>query len=333
MKIKLFFQFGSMLLALLMFSSCEKSIQELDQSEELFLKSGSKDNAEIKYRLVVESGLSNGYFRSYHYNDKGLVDEFHISRPNEFSWSATMEYDENNIMSKARFYITPEEFYDIVLTYENDKLVKETWYYPGTMDVFDYYINTYNNEGQLVKRDEPLFELYTLFYYYDDGNFKGNEIFYQGNLYVGYEFEYSKKIKNPFATVTGLPVTLFILDDLTVPYWGTTFKQYINDENGNQVVLSEMKFEDTEIKTGPHHYPIYIKSYDFVNDIWTETVWEYENYARKRESGDNPPINASIGLNSNFAAPDHFKLKGEALKQELKKMRIKHEIENRAVTK
>lgn len=160
MRKKLFFQFGSMLLALIMVTSCEKQNMEPDQSDDVFLKSGSKHKGEMKYRLLVDSGLSDGFIQSYHYNYKGLADEFHLSKPDLYSYSAMMEYNEKNLMSKARAYVGAD-YYDLVFTYDNDKLVKETWYFPGTMDVYDNYVNTYNDKGQLIKRDDPPYEVYT----------------------------------------------------------------------------------------------------------------------------------------------------------------------------
>ena len=338
MKTKLFIQFGSMLLAMIMFTNCEKPIQELDQSDEVFLKSGSKNNAAIKYRLLVDSGLNDGFIRSYQYNDKGLADEFHMSQGDSYSFSATMKYNKNNLMSKAKASIrfepnVPEREFDLVFTYHNDKLVKETWYYPGTKDVYDYYINTYNKNGQLIKRDNPPVEQYCLFHYDNAGNCKIIEIYnYDKTLYVGYKMEYSRKYKNPFASVTGLPVTWFFTDDLTGPYMSTGIKQYINDENGNRVVTYQWKSEETEIKTGPHHYPIYQNSRDVISDTWSAQVWKYESYNRKRESDHHHHKGASIGQKSSSAAPGHYKFKEETFRQKMKKMGIKHENENRAVT-
>jgi hypothetical protein len=315
---------GILLLALTIVSSCKKENQEqLDQSGESALKKGSFNNDKHGCRLVADSGLSDGFLQTYHYNNKGLADKFHISRPAQFDFSATMEYNSSNLMSKAKFTYGDGVFYDIVFTYDKNKLVKETWYTQDTKEIVDGYINTYNKKGQLVKRDEPLYELYCIFKYDAIGNVKSADLFfYDGTLYYGYEYSYSGPIRNPIASVKGLPSSVFFTDDCTTPYRFTGLKSYYNDELGNRVVDFNWESAETEIKTGPENYPVYQNSRDVISDTWTDQTWTYENCSGN--CGWTHPKDAFSGRKANMNSPYSFRFGHENLKQKEKRMNQRH---------
>ncbi len=282
MKKNFFSQIGLLLLAVIMVTGCQKQFPEPETPDDAFLKSGSNANVENKYRLLVDKGLSDGFLQWYHYNENGLADEFHIFKPDIIDWWATMEYDNRNIMSKARFFYSTDDFYDIVFTWEKNQLVKETWFVPGTENIADYIVNSYNGKGQLVKKDDPPYELYTIFQYDAVGNCSGWKIFdYQDNLYYAVDFSYSGPVKNPFTSVTGWPISLFFLDDISSPNRFTGVKGYYHDENGNQIVDYQWNSAETEIRTGFQNYPVYQNSRDEVNGDWTDQTWTYEMGAGK----------------------------------------------------
>lgn len=315
MKNAVFFRVGLMLFALIMFTSCLDQIMELVPSNDALLKSGSKGNVENKIRLLENKGLSDGFLYGYRYNEMGLANSMYLSKPEEFNVWATMEYDDINQMSKARFYYSEEVFYDIVLAWENGKLVKETWYVPDTEDVVDYYVNFYNKKGQLIKRDNPPYDFYTLFQYDNKGNLKSIEyIDYDGNFFYGIEFSYSKPVKNPFTAIPGMPVSIFFADwHESSPDRFTGLKYYYHDENGNQVVDFNWESAETEIRTGIGHYAVYQNSRDIISDMWTDQTWTYENSRGKSESQNKLANSGEIHGNSTNPKFYKFKHKSEKL--------------------
>jgi len=318
MKKEVFFRVGLMLFTLIMITSC------LDQHQVMELISGSKGNIENKIRLLENKGLSDGFLYGYGYNEMGLADSYYQFKPELYNFWATMEYDNNNQMSKARFYYSEEEFYDIVLTWEKDKLVKETWYVPETEDIVDYYVNFYNKKGQLIKRDNPPYEFYALSLYDNKGNVKSIEfIGYDGNFIYGLEFSYSKPVKNPETAIPGLPISIFFADwNNSSPDRFTGYKTYSHDENGNQVVDFNWESAETEIKTGIGHYPIYQNSRDVISDMWTDQTWTYENSRGKSESQNKL---ASSGENiGNMTNPKFYKLKHKSEKLNKREILFRH---------
>jgi hypothetical protein len=314
---------GILLLALTIVTGCQKETPELqDQASDPTLKSSSYNKDKHGCRLVADSGLSDGFLLTYHYNDKGLADEYHVSKPDQFNFSATMEYDNRNLMTKAIFTYGDGVFYDIVFTYDKNRIVTETWYTQDTKEIVDGYVNTYNKKGQLVKRDEPVYEIYCLFKYDAIGNVVSGELFFKdGTFWYGTEYAYSGPIKNPFASVAGLPSSVFYTDDCTTPNRFTGLKSYHNDEFGNRVVAFNWESAETEIKTGPENYPVYQNSRDLISDTWTDQIWRYENCSD--HCGWTHPKNAVTGRKANINSPYSFRFNSEIMKQKMKDLKQK----------
>ena len=218
-------------LLVIFLSACQKQLDSKDgKGNAAVSKAGNNANLENRCRLLSNNGLSDGFLQAYHYNTDGLADEMHLSKPGEFSYRATMSYGSRNEITNARFYYDAATFYDIVFEYEKDKIITETWYEPGTNIAVDGYINSYNARGQLVKRDEPLYEVYCLFHYDAANNPVKIEFFdYGNNLVYGVGFSYSRPVKNPFRSVTGLPESIFFTEAIEGPNRFTGLKYYFPD--------------------------------------------------------------------------------------------------------
>ena len=321
MKKTLSFRQVLVVTALISVISCKNEFQDLNAIDEAALKSA---NVENKIRLLEDKGLSDGFLQGYRYNELGLADEYYLSKTGQYNFWATMEYDSNKRMSKARFYYDADIYFDIVFTYEKDKLVKETWYVPGTEEVVDYYINTYNNKGQLVRRDEPPFQLRSEFQYDNVGNLTVMELIWDdGSLLYGMECSFSGPLKNPFASVTGLPVAIIWADDNnSSPNRFTGLKYYYNDEDGNKVIDFNWESDETIINIGSQHYPIYQNSLDVISDTWADQTWTYEKSAGKSASSHNW-VN-SVAQNPASTDVEYYKLKLKALKQNVRVLQLKH---------
>lgn len=320
MKKEVFSRIGLVLLAIFVITSCQDQVLEPELSDDALLKSGSKGKVENKIRLLENKGLSDGFLQGYRYNEMGLADSFYLSKPGLYNFWATMEYDNNNRMSKARFYYSEEEFYDIVLTWEKDKLVKETWFVPGTENVVDYYENIYNKKGQLIKRDNPPWNWYSLFYYDNIGNLTKTEInFDDGSLYFAIEFSYSTHVKNPFTAVPGMPVSIFFVEWNEIsPNRFTGLKGY----DGNNEVYYHWESAETAIKAGVGHYAVYQNSWDVVSEDWVDQTWTYEKSNGKSEAHHN--WESHSGHKAKSTNPDYYKLKHKSSKQNRKGIIFRH---------
>ena len=279
MKKNLFLLFGSVLLML--FIGCKKQPQEsANKATDVKSKTGNNANLVNHCRLLVNEGLSDGFIQAYRYNEAGLANEYKLFLPGIYDFKATIVYGNRGEVTNARFYYTPDVFYDIVFTYDKGKIITEIWYVPGTTTRVDGYTNSYNKLGQLVNRDNPDYNLFVIFYYDAQGNPVDTKIFdNDGNFLVGYEQEYTKPIKNPFLAVPGIPESIFFASAMEGPQRFTGLKQYFNDEQGNPVVFFDWKSAETKLIAGDRNLAAYQNSKDDISGTYTEQTWTYENCA------------------------------------------------------
>src|SRR6266571_3093364 len=135
----------------------------------------------------------------YTYNSEGLVDSFKDDFFGNVYVYATMQYDKNGRVVTGGISYDGQIYDHVVFEYDKDKIAKETYYEAGTSNVNDLAINAYNNKGQLIRREDPIYDLYTTFEYDAVGNNTKNELRYLSNNFLVDRriFHYNKQIKNP----------------------------------------------------------------------------------------------------------------------------------------
>src|SRR5215210_4180114 len=107
----------------------------------------------------------NNMSEFFHYNSDGLADHWRANNTggNPFTASATMEYNDRKILSRAKFFESETTYFDIAFEYSNGKIVKETWYKGGTNSVARVFTNIYDERGFMVRRDDPDEGYYVIF--------------------------------------------------------------------------------------------------------------------------------------------------------------------------
>jgi hypothetical protein len=65
----------------------------------------------------------------------------------------TIEYDQNNHVSKIKYYDADVFLYTIIPVYKWGRITEELWYYGDTQDLYDKFQNTYNIIGRIVRRE------------------------------------------------------------------------------------------------------------------------------------------------------------------------------------
>ena len=133
MKKNLLTACSTLLFFLLLFTSCIKEIFEKDTC-----------------LLVRWQGLDDGYLRTLHYNDRGLLDQWKETAPLYSSDQlSTFEYDNNKRVSKLKFYDQNKLLSTVIPVYKNGHITEELWYIANTETLDDTVVNTYNANGRL----------------------------------------------------------------------------------------------------------------------------------------------------------------------------------------
>lgn len=148
------------------FISCERSndfTTNPTDANKVFERNTKSNAATEKCRLTF-TNYGDGYFTdTYQYNAQGLVSDFNEVVFGNVYAHATMQYDKSGRMVKGIYTYDNITYYDVVFEYEKNRIVREIGYEPGTTNITDITINTYNKKGEIIKRDDPVFELYTTF--------------------------------------------------------------------------------------------------------------------------------------------------------------------------
>jgi hypothetical protein len=208
------------------------------------------------------------------------MSDYYSNEFGELLWKSTTWYDSKGNQSAGSFSYADGTTYDIVFEYENGRVVKETWYETGTNVVVDYMVNTYNQKGQIIKRDDPPYEIYTLYGYDTQGNVLYSDIrSSDGTPDARWEYTYDKPIKNPSKAIPGLNnYAWWYVNDMFSPtkFWSASL--FVNDGAGNYVKLFGEDPSKTQVAVGAQNYATNQFTYDDVTgDLSNEQYWEFEN--------------------------------------------------------
>jgi antitoxin component YwqK of YwqJK toxin-antitoxin module len=297
MKKKLISLSTALLLALLSFTGCQKEIEEeqnIDPETESLSK-GDNGGDKNECRLTNFTFTYGEY--NYHYNNRGLCDEWDISDYGLFK----QEYNSRGRLSTSRLYVEGSLINTIRFFYENDKVVREVWYNGNTSEIGDEIFYTYNRKGKMVKLESFLNDYYTIATFTPQGNTSSWKFFIGGSpFYEGY-LKHTRPIKNPYLSVHGIEHGFpFVNPSYNSDEWfAAAEKIIIFDENGDPVVLHDYDASQTIWQRGQQNYPLSATYYDLISGTWHPYTFEYENCGR---SGGNDDFNAGIAQPSSSAS-------------------------------
>ncbi|MGZ8540675.1 MAG: hypothetical protein ACXWV6_08515 [Chitinophagaceae bacterium] len=301
MKKNLFITGSILLLGLLLIPGCQKEIEEKitatsDNSEAELQSRGSHDrsnNNQCQFtHLIVE-----GFEHVYHYNSKGLADEWHIDYGDGVYHDVfTMEYDKNSRLIKAWYHYDGAWVATIDFVWKGKLITDEHWDYSGF--IFDV-INIYNKKDQMIKR-ELSYGHSAAIQFSPNGNTPKVDIFLNGELASRAEYTYYRPNKNPFLAIRGIPYGFPFVAMIFSQWWETSDKTTAY-ENGVPTVLWDYDPAETKIQFGFQNYPSLITYYDRISNSVFTYGFEFQNCGRGSNHNDHSRTANSHPLQSGKA--------------------------------
>lgn len=286
---------GPVLLAVLLVSSCQKSTIEKpsaikESTEEAARKS---PNASQKNRCQLTYGVdANSYPNWFHYNDKGLADEWRIDFGDGIPDVYTMKYDKWNRLIHADEHIDGILFSTIDFVWTGNNITKEYWNQDGFL--FDV-VNTYDKKGQMITR-EASYGYRGEMEYSRNGNIDRYFVYYLDELISFDILTYNQPNKNPFLAIQGIPYSFPYVSNLWGK-WHETSDIYTIYDNGTPIVILDTDPAQTVMQLTRRNYLSSVTFFDRVSQSFVTRNFEYENC----EQNDH---HRSTGAASSLPAPN-----------------------------
>ena len=277
---------SSFLLVILFVMGCQKQINVKPanagmQSESI--ENDDRDGNECRLVFVGNNDPTGNYDFKFHYNYKGLADQWDIENDGLF----TQEYDEQRKLKKSTFILNGQVSYTIGFSYKGNKVVKETFYIGTGTDVWDEDFFSYNAQGKIIKVQSFMDDWVALTTYTPEGNISSSQYSFGSTPVYSAFFKYNRHFKNPYLAVPGIdnafpfyaPAELFSSKWL---FAGITQEAY--DENGNPYLTIEFDPSKTVWQAGPRNYPSSVTCFDLLSAGWFTTPYEFENCGEGRDN-------------------------------------------------
>jgi hypothetical protein len=317
---KFFFIHVTMFFALLIvFSSCQKSITESSTEAETKVP-----DASLKNKCQLTAMNLEGFNNRFHYNTKGLADEWKIEYGDGIYHDVyTLSYDNNNHLSRALYHYDGllQAIIDFVWT--GNRLTTERWDYSG----FPFEVeNIYDVKGQIIRR-EISYGFTAVNQYSPNGNILVRDILIGDELIHRGQYTYNQPNKNPFLAIQGLPYGFpFITFDFS-PWWETSEKITEYSAGSPFVTLDEDPAQ-TVMHIGFQNYPAAVDHFDLVTNSLVLFSFEYQNCGPQgnQPTRINSPSASQPSLRSNTNANKLSLIKmgpPDAVKKQLEQLRKK----------
>ena len=260
----------------------------------------------------------------FHYNDKGLADEWKIDYNNGYVENYELEYDKFNRLIEATAYdASGNKIIITSFTYTGNRLTKQSW----TDILFGTTRETlfsYNSKGQIVREDgsDDTHEFQT----YDNmGNCTRSDYYIGSDLYFSDIYEFDSEVRNPLLTVSGVD---FMFPYLGVGYfnklWFSRNLSIIYDIDGNPYVINDLRASKTDFNTGFQNFPVAVNYYDETSASAFDFTFGYScNGNNNNISDQNPSQRNTVATNKTFAhvGPMLNSGSGKSIKQQLQELR------------
>lgn len=262
----------------------ETLTNENDLNGSAFLK--SKDDSKDKCRLVYSDYADGLYTETYSYNSKGLVKEVKLGSLGSFYFYATMQYDRKDRIVTGSASFDGINYYEMSFEYQNDRIIREITYEPGTTNIIEVVTNTYNHKGQMVRREDPVYDFYATFEYDREGNNTISDLRYLSNNYLILRVvnHYKKHIKSPYTARPGITQSWWYSNDVTSPLVPTERDEYWGDGEGGEFLAFDEDPAKTIINPTAQNLTANRLTFDNISGNEIYQYWEYENCGRKNES-------------------------------------------------
>jgi len=274
MKKNLFFTLAITLCTIVLLQGCKKQMapssadSDSDFSSSFFHKSNCQ---------LVHLEWFNAFVWDFHYNNKGLADQWKIDIGDGFPQFYTMEYDRfNRLVRTHDSYTINGTIYTDLFTYSGNRLARHTWTNNITPDQGDVRF-TYNGKGEIVREDDPVNDLHNYLFYDRFGNCTRSDYYAGSDLYFSDNYTFNFPIENPCLTVRGVDIMFpYSGTGLWNKWWFTSNKGILYD-NGTPIVANDYDPRKTIMKTGFQHHLVSADYFDNVTQAAAPISFGYDN--------------------------------------------------------
>jgi hypothetical protein len=297
----IFFKLLIILLAsTLLILSCQKETKQSSENNPQSFASPVNANS---CRMTVNDWPTAAKWE-FHYNDKGLADEWIIDygfglppHTNE------MTYDDNNrLIRSEEFYFGST--YEYLFYYTGNKLTRLTRInVDNPADAVDVtYI--YNSKGQNTRQDEVVYDSHVIMEYDNIGNCTRTDIYFGTELVYSDNYTFNIPSRNPRAAVPGVTTGFLAYGTagMTDKWWFSSNRTEIYDPSG-MFLFNDYDPAQTTMVTGNHNYPSSATYYDRVIEDNITITFDYENCngdgsnSKMGNTQNNPPQGTKTAIN------------------------------------
>lgn len=263
------------LLLLVLISGCRKDLPaEPDPSSQPAENAGAEGR--FNHCRLISDDRDGSSGDAFHYNNRGLVDQWKQDYYDGFPDVYTFTYDIFGRLKTGHGVFGNGFAIDITYQYQGTRLVKETVYAAGTTNKLNEIATSYNFLGQVIKRGSTMYDEYCTFAYNIFGNNTLVNYYVDGALWLKEEFTYRKKNRNPLLSLEGMPFVVFRYDFVFSNWWETSDKFTIYEE-GVPTVTVEYDPNSAVMDIGQEQYLQSVANFDLVAQQNTIATFNYEN--------------------------------------------------------
>ena len=286
----------------LLATSCQKSIPELAINTKPTVTVNSFEevtsalpDASLKNQCQLTFATDlGGYPNWFHYNDKGLADEWRVdfSGVDPVVYKMLMQYDNKNRLSDAQVHFNGVLIGTVKFDWRNNQISTEHWDFDGYL--FDVN-NTYDAKGQIVKRENSDGTSRTEYKYSPEGNHLKDIVYFENEVNQSDEYTYNQPNKNPFLAIQGLPYQFLYTNPFQAKWFPTSDKFLIYD-NGNPIVVLNIDPSKTIMQLTHQNYLSFATYYDSQSKSYLTKNFDYQNCGPLK-NGSTKAIGLSAGKN------------------------------------
>jgi hypothetical protein len=281
----------ALLLAVITLASCQKSITESSAIKGSGTNTTSKlPDASLKNQCQLTFAVDwNSNPNWFHYNNEGLADEWQFDYGSGINDVFSLEYDNSNRLSHSDWHFDGALIATIDFVWSGNHISSENWDQGGFL--FDV-VNTYDQKGQLIKRDAS-YGLRAEVEYSPDGNPIRYVAYFDNQILGSDVLTYNQPNRNPFLAAQGLPYGF--------PYAAYVFGKrhetsdiYTDYSSGAPVVGLDTYPAQTVMQMTNQNYVSSVTFFDNVSQSFKIRNFEYQNCG--------PANNASAGQGNSSQA-------------------------------
>jgi hypothetical protein len=251
--------FSIILFVFVWITSCKKeSSQSTSTGETNDLQVGNNSSCKL-----TQNAWGSWYTWNFHYDGKGLADEWKIDFGGGYFWNFKMEYDKFNNLIEATGY-DPYDNKIIVtsFTYSGNQIIKQIWTDLQGGPSSDVRFS-HNTKGQMIKVEDILNDTHVFLTYDDKGNWIRSDYYIGSDIYYSDIYEYGIQARNSLLTVSGV--------DWPFPYYGGAYFQklcfsrnlsIVYDGEANQFVVNDLNASNEDVTTSLQNFPASIHYFD-----------------------------------------------------------------------